>query len=226
MLDMRVISYARVSSVGQAESGLGLAAQRHAIEQEVARRGWEVVQFAEDAGLSGKDLAGRPTLADALTALDAGQADVLITAKLDRLSRSTRDLAILLERAKRHGWAVVALDTPVDTSTPMGEAMVGVVAVFAQLERRLIAERTRVALAEKKRGGARLGRPRALDSAVEALIVELRHRGAGLTAIAEQLNEQGVATARSGRRWYASTVRAVLQSVALDVEARAAAAAV
>jgi DNA invertase Pin-like site-specific DNA recombinase len=220
------ISYARVSSVGQAESGLGLAAQRHAIKQEAARRGWEIVQFADDAGLSGKDLAGRPALADALAALDAGQADVLIAAKLDRISRSTRDLAILLERAKRRGWAVVALDTPVDTSSAMGEAMVGVVGVFAQLERRLIAERTRAALAEKKRGGARLGRPRTLDPMIEALIVHLRSGGAGLTAIAERLNEEGVMTSRGGKQWYPSTVRAVLQSVDLDIEARAATAAV
>lgn len=222
MLDMyTAISYARVSSAGQAESGLGLAAQRHAIEREADRRGWEIVQYAEDAGLSGRDLNGRPALTQALNALDAGKANVLIAAKLDRISRSTRDLAVLLERAKRHGWAVVALDTPVDTSTPMGEAMVGVVGVFAQLERRLIAERTRVALAEKKRGGARLGRPRTLDPTVEALIVDLRHEGVGLTAIADRLNEEGVTTSRGGKRWYASTVRAVLQSVVLDTEARA-----
>jgi DNA invertase Pin-like site-specific DNA recombinase len=226
MQRVRVIGYMRVSAAAQVESGLGLAAQRHAIEQEAARRGWEVIRFAEDAGRSGRDLTGRPALAEALSALDAGKADVLIAAKLDRLSRSTRDLALLLERAQRGGWAVVALDAPVDTSSPMGEAMVGVIAVFGQLERRLIAERTRVALLEKKRAGARLGRPRTLDPTVEVLILSLRHDGLGLTAIAGQLNEEGVPTARGGECWYASTVRAVLQSVDLDIEARSATAAV
>src|SRR5438445_12561147 len=111
MQRVRVIGYMRVSMAGQAESGLGLAAQRRAIQQEADRRGWEITQWAEDAGLSGKDLSGRPALAEALTALDGRQADVLVSAKLDRLSRSTGDLAMLLDRARRGGWALVCIDT-------------------------------------------------------------------------------------------------------------------
>jgi DNA invertase Pin-like site-specific DNA recombinase len=156
-----------------------------------------------------------------LESLDGGQADILVAAKLDRLSRSTKDLAVLLERAQRGGWAVVALDAPVDTSSAVGEAMVGVVGVFAQLERRLIAERTRAALAEKKRAGARLGRPRSLLPEVEARVRALHDGGAGLTEIARVLNADGVATARGGQRWYPSTVAAILRSAALDHEARA-----
>jgi DNA invertase Pin-like site-specific DNA recombinase len=222
----RVIGYARVSAAGQAESGLGLAAQRHAVEIEVERRGWTLVRWEEDAGLSGKALEGRPALLRALEALDAGEADTLVAAKLDRLSRSTRDLALLLERAQRGGWALTVCDAPVDTSSAVGEAMVGVVGVFAQLERRLIAERTRAALAEKKRSGARLGRPRTLSAEIEARVLALRDQGLGLTCIAARLNADGVATARGGKRWYASTVAAVVRSASLDRQALTASTAV
>ncbi|MCA1677351.1 MAG: recombinase family protein, partial [Actinobacteria bacterium] len=82
----------------------------------------------------------------------------LVVAKLDRLSRSVQDAAGLLDRAQRHGWALVAADLGVDASTPAGEAMANVMATFGQLERRMIGQRTREALAARKAAGVRLGR--------------------------------------------------------------------
>lgn len=86
----------------------------------------------------------------ALEAVEGGQADALCVAKLDRLSRSLLDFAGLMERSRKRGWSLVALDLGVDTSTPSGEMMASVLATFAQFERRLIGERTRAALAEKR----------------------------------------------------------------------------
>src|SRR5439155_13324110 len=83
---------------------------------------------------------------------------------------------------------------------------------FANLERRLIGERTKAGLAEAKRRGVRLGRPRSLPDAVVQRIVTERQQGASLQAIADRLTDDGIAGAQGGRRWYASTVRAVLQS--------------
>ncbi len=86
-------------------------------------------------------------------------ADVLLVAKLDRLTRSLRDFGELAERARKRRWALVCLDLGVDTTTPAGELVAGVVASTAQYERRLIGQRTREALAARRAAGVRLGRP-------------------------------------------------------------------
>ena len=102
-------------------------------------------------------------------------------------------------------------DVAVDTTTPAGEAMAHLLATFAQFERRLIGERTREALAAKKRAGVKLGRPRTMPASVRREIRAMRARGLTLQAIADSLNEHGVPTAQKpGARWHASTVRATL----------------
>jgi DNA invertase Pin-like site-specific DNA recombinase len=205
-----VVGYTRVSTDEQATSGLGLKAQRSRIRAECRQRGWELAEVFEDAGASGKALSGRPALAAALSALRGGEADGLVVAKLDRLSRSLLDFAGLMDRAQREGWALVILDIGVDTSTPSGEMIANVMATFAQFERRLIGQRTKDALAVKKREGVKLGRPVSLPPKVVRRIVEERSRGRSLRQIADGLNENGTPTGHGGARWYGSTVKAIL----------------
>ncbi len=117
-----------------------------------------------------------------------------------------------MEDARTGGWALVILDLGVDTTTPSGEMVANVMATFAQFERRLIGQRTKDALAVKKAQGVKLGRPRVLDEALRARIVEERGTGRTLAAIAEGLMADGVATAQGGQRWYPSTVKAVAEA--------------
>ena len=208
---MKAVGYIRVSTDEQADSGAGLEAQRRAIRQEAARRRWKLVDIFEDAA-SGKSMNGRPGLQEALRAVEDGEAEALVVAKLDRLSRSLLDFAALMERSRKGGWAAVALDLGVDTTTPSGEMMANVLAVFAHFERRLIGQRTRDALAVKRSQGIRLGRPRQIPDHVRVRVRKLRHRGLSLAAIASTLNADGVPTAQGGRCWYPSTVRAVLRA--------------
>src|SRR2546423_14611650 len=112
----------------------------------------------EAAGCSAKDLK-RPVVRSALEELEGGRGAALVVARFDRLSRSMLDFTSVMAKAQKEGWALVALDCAVDTTTPAGEAMAHVLATFAQFERRLIGERTREALAVKKRQGVRPGRP-------------------------------------------------------------------
>ena len=206
------IAYLRVSTLEQAVSGAGLKAQRAAILAEAERRGWKVVAVIEDAGFSGKNLR-RPGIEAALKALAEQRADVLIVSKLDRLSRSMLDFASLMQKATREHWGLVALDLGVDTSTPAGEAMAHVLATFAQFERRLIGQRTKEGMAQKRREGTIFGRDRKVPADVRARIAAERVAGRSLAAIAAGLNEDGVATGQGGRKWYPSTVAALLRSI-------------
>ena len=203
-----VVGYLRVSTEEQAISGLGMAAQENAIRAEAERRQLPVVALHRDPGVSAKDM-NRPGLTDALADLEAGKGSVLVVAKLDRLSRNVHHASGLLERSQRAGWDLVALDAPVDTTTPQGAAMAQVLAVFAELERKLIGERTKAALAVKRAQGVRLGRPSALPAEVVDRILVARESGRTWSAIADELNEAGVPTAQGGRQWHPATVRYV-----------------
>jgi DNA invertase Pin-like site-specific DNA recombinase len=118
---------------------------------------------------------------------------------MDRLSRSLLDFAGVMQRAQREGWALVALDSPADLSTPSGEAMASVMAVFAQLERRLISERTKAALAQRKAAGVRLGRERVISAEVEARARALRAEGLSLPRSAAR-SKPRASTRPEGRR--------------------------
>ncbi len=209
---MKVIGYARVSTDAQADLGVGLVAQESAIRDEAHRRGWDLVSLYCDIR-SGRSMNGRNGLSDAVTAIEAGEADALVVAKLDRLSRSLIDFAQLMQRSRRKGWSLVALDLGIDTSSPQGELMANVLATFAQFERRLIGQRTKEALAAKKAHGVRLGRPRSIADDVRERIRRERSAGHTLAQIADRLNRDAVPTAHGGRAWHPNTVRKALLAV-------------
>lgn len=179
--------------------------------KECERRHWELVAVYDDPEVTGKHL-NREGLQAALAALDAGEADVLVAAKLERLARSTIAFGQLLERAEAGGWSIVVLDFQLDTSTAAGRLVANVMASVAQWEREAIGERTRDALAVKRAQGVRLGRPPALPEEVRARIRAERDAGRSLREIAEGLNADGVPTAHGGAAWHKSTVSAVLAS--------------
>jgi DNA invertase Pin-like site-specific DNA recombinase len=144
-----IVGYCRVSSEAQGADGYGLEAQEQAIVRACEARGWEAPRLVREVA-SGSE-AGRPVLADAvLDVFEArvnGDRGILMVARLDRLTRSIVQFASLMEAAQRDGWEIVCLDPAVDMTTPYGRAMAGMAAVFAQLERELISQRTREALA-------------------------------------------------------------------------------
>lgn len=205
---MSIIGYCRVSTDAQGDSGAGLEAQRAAIVAESGRRGWGEVALYVDVA-SGKSTKRRPRLAAALEVLSAGDARVLVVAKLDRLSRSLLDFAALMAAAQRDGWSIVALDIGVDTSTINGELVASIIMALAQWERRIIGQRTKDALVSVRGKGTRLGRPTTVTRDAVAIIAAMRGQGASLRQVAGALNGARVPTAQGGREWYASTVRAV-----------------
>jgi DNA invertase Pin-like site-specific DNA recombinase len=215
----RAVSYLRVSTDEQAQSGAGLDAQTVAIADAIGRRGWPLVATFTDEGVSGGvEPDARPGLAAALATLDAGHADALVVSKLDRLTRSVASIGPLVKRAQRGGWALVILDTDVDMTTAGGMLVVHMITSVAEWERMVIAERTRAALASRKRAGMRLGRPVTLAQDTRNRVAELRAAGMTMQAVADTLNAENVPTARGGK-WHHSTVKGVLRSLELDAEA-------
>ena len=222
---LRAVAYLRVSTGEQADSGAGLEAQLATVRQAAAARGWELVAVHTDAGVSGSVPAeSRPALSAALAQLDSGQADLLVTAKSDRLARSVVGLTGLLDRAEQAAWSLVILDSDVDTTTASGRLVASMLGCIAEWERRVIAERTRAALAARKAAGVRLGRPVTLAAETRQRVAALREAGLTLQAIVDKLTAERVPTARGGA-WYPSTVAGVLRSLDRDAEALSAQAA-
>lgn len=212
-----VVGYLRVSTDEQADSGLGLAAQRAAVEAACAAKGWTVGEWCVDEGVSGSVApADRPAMARALGLLDTAQAGALVAAKVDRLSRDVAHLLALRDRARRDGWRLVALDLGMDSATPSGDLVFTMFAAFAEWERERIRERTRDALAAKKAAGARLGRPVSAESEpARNRLRELLHERLPLGTIAASLNAEGHTTP-TGLQWTWRHVQKTRDSLALD----------
>lgn len=203
-----MFGYTRVSTDEQVH-GFGVEAQRNTVDQEAIRRGWSVEHFA-DEGLSGKSVG--PALQEVLQLLASGQGDGLVVAKLDRLSRSIVNASNIIEAAQAQGWSLVILDLGVDLTTAAGRMQAMTLVNFAQYERELISERTKAALAAKKRRGERIGRPRAVKPTVVRRIVQARATGMSYDAIAQTLTDAKILTPLGKPTWQPSTVRRIYTS--------------
>ena len=218
---MKTISYRRVSSEEQAESGLGLEAQTEAIENYFGRA--PDMDFV-DEGISGSR-ADRPGLLTAIDALKRG--DTLIVAKRDRLSRDMFLSCWIEKEVKKKGATIVSVaGEGTDGDDPTSVLMRRVVDAFAEYERGVIRQRTRAALARKRAKGQRTGNiPYGYDLgpdgvalvknprewAVLGKIQAMRESGVSYQKIAKKLNLKGH-RAKAGGEWYAASVRSVLKT--------------
>ncbi len=210
----RIIGYVRVSTAEQADSGLGMAAQVAALEKEAAHRGWKLT-IIRDEGRSGASLK-RPGIRKALTMLAQGKADGLAVAKLDRLSRSTADSAMLFQWCNEAKVALIALDFDLDTSTPTGQLIATFMAALAEWERQTIAARTKASLAALRAQGKPVGPPAVADDPPLTRRIKDMRAGKGLPhpltfrEIADTLNREGVPTPRGGSQWRPSSLQRIL----------------
>lgn len=201
---MRVIGYRRVSTQEQVASGHGLDAQRDAIQEHAARRGW-TVEWIEDEGATGGKI--NPGLRRALDLLRTRQADALVVSKMDRLARSVLNAADIMRAAQDQGWSIVVLDLGMDLSTPSGKAMYNMLATFAELERDMISSRTKDGLAVARSKGKQIGRPSSIPTDVRRRIVLAREAGRSFAAIAAGLTADGILSPTGRPTWDASVVR-------------------
>jgi len=218
------LGYARVSTDEQAREGVSLEAQQTRIRAYAQAKDLPLGDILVDEGRSGKDLK-RPALQDLLARCDRGDVAHVIVWKLDRLTRRTRHLLSLVEDTflAKH-IELHSVSESLDTSTPHGRFVLTLFGGLAQMERELIGERTRSALAFKRENGQPTSHPplgfrvngnrrRMVPIPAELEIVQwILHRwrsGLSYRAIAAKLNENGAPT-KQGARWYHGTVARIV----------------
>jgi len=174
--------YVRVSTKDQ-----NTEAQRRELLEVAERAGWNVVEVFADEGVSGaKGREKRPGFDALLKAVTQRKVDLVAAWSVDRLGRSLQHLVSTLGELKSAGADLYLHKQALDTTTPSGRAMFGMLGVFAEFEREIIAERVRSGMDVAKRKGKRIGRPRA-TSATEARIRELRAKGWGIRKVAAEV---------------------------------------
>jgi len=183
---MKVAIYARVSTDGQSVS-----AQLAELREAADRRGWTVVQEYTDKGISGaKGRDQRPALDAMLKSATRGSFDIVAAWSVDRLGRSLQHLVAGLGDLHAAGVELYLHKQGLDTSTPSGRAMFGMLGVFAEFEREMISERVRAGIKNAKAKGTKTGNPFGrpkVGEDIERKVREHRTRGWGVNRIAREL---------------------------------------
>lgn len=221
----RTVAYLRVSTDKQADRGVSLEAQRAKVLAYAELYDLDLVAIEVDAGVSAKSLE-RPALARALGMLRVGKADALLVVKLDRLTRSVRDLADLVDEFFTKRAALLSVSEQIDTRSAAGRLVLNVLSSVGQWEREAIGERTSSAMQHLAAQGKFTGgtAPRygyRLDDDGETLVAdpdeqqvirlarELRDAGVSLRKLAAALDARGF-RARAGRRFDAKQVQRMI----------------
>lgn len=149
--------YIRVSTDAQAEEGYSIDAQKEQLSAYCVSKGIKKYNFYIDGGWSGSNIE-RPEMQRLIKDVKEDKISHVIVYKLDRLSRSQKDTLYLIEDVfNPHGVDFVSLNESMDTSTPMGRLMLGILSAFAQLERENIRLRTRMGMKERVKAGLWMG---------------------------------------------------------------------
>lgn len=184
-----------------------LKQQSAAIEDFCARKGWELVTLVRDIQPATVRALNRPALSYAIERLDRSDVSALVVAELARLCRSVAELREIFDALLRADARLVSLEPEIDTGTESGRAAARIVSAVSEWERDRRAERARKGLAAARAQGAVRSD---IKPALKRRIVRMRAAGLTLQAIADELNEEGIPTARGGTEWRPSSVQAAL----------------
>lgn len=225
---MKAIGYVRVSTDKQADRGFSLEAQAEKIRAMAVVHNAELLDIIVDGGESAKSLQ-RPGMERLLALVDGKKVQAVVVAKLDRLTRSVKDLCELLERFERRGVALISVAESLDTSSAAGRLVLNIMTAVSQWEREAIGERTRDAMNHKRTNGERVGNIRfgyrlgadgkhvEPDPAEQEVLREihgLRQSGHTMRGIAAALNRRALRT-RRGSAWRLESVARVLKQGAV-----------
>lgn len=220
----KIAIYARVSTAEQAEHGYSIEEQTDRTKKYCESLGWEVYHVYTDAGFSGAKV-DRPALQELILDVEAGRVDKVLVYKLDRLSRSQKDTLMLIEDTfLKNGVDFVSMSENFDTSTPFGRAMIGILAVFAQLEREQIRERMMMGKDARAKKGLWAGSgyaptgytyengeltPEPYEAMLVRTMFEMAAEGNTIYKIAKYMNDHGL---YKNKPWHRASIRTILLS--------------
>ena len=226
---MKTAIYVRVSTEEQAKEGYSIRAQIDKLKSYIQIKDWSFYKVYADEGISGKNITDRPAINELIADIKAGRVDNVLVYKIDRLTRSTRDLIDLTELFKAHECTFNSLMESIDTQTASGRMFLKIIGIFAEFERENIIERITLACEKKVKEGYTLssfmtsyGYDRAkgekvqtINPAEAAIVREIYamyvEGNMSLNTIAQNLNHRGIKS-KQGGVWSHATVRAVLRN--------------
>lgn len=221
----RACVYTRVSTAEQAAEGYSIEEQERKCRAAIEVKGWECVKTYSDPGVSGRTM-DRPGLQEMIADIKSGKIEAVVIWKLDRLSRKQRDTMEIIEDViDANHVELISLRETLDTTSPWGRAMIGILSSFNQMESENIQERTQMGRdAKLKKGGYAGGRPPLgymtvngelvivpEEAEIVRLIFKLRDEGYTLVGISEELTRRGYKT-KKGNEFQYSGIRAILKN--------------
>lgn len=221
--------YLRVSTEEQVREGYSIRAQEEKLKSFATLKDWHIFNIYADEGISGKDIESRPEMKRLITDIESGKVKNVLVFKIDRLTRSTKNLIELMELFERYSCAFNSLSESITTDNAAGRMFLKLVGLFAEFERENLVERLRLGFERKAREGYTLagcrhsyGYDRENGNKIQEIneeeaeivkrIFDMYLNGdSNFTRIAKTLNAQKVPT-KMGKRWAAITVKDVLQN--------------
>ncbi len=225
------VSYCRVSTSDQAEKGVSLDAQKEKIKQYASLYNYDIIEEICDAGFSGKDI-NRDGIQKILLLMRENSISAVIVSKLDRLTRSVKDLIEIVDLANKNNIAIVSVSEHIDTSSAAGRMMLNLLTVISQWERETISERTKTSLQYKKQNG-RVYNGVALygfksdngflvpdnneQSAIEYIMREYKS-GKKVASICRGLRGRGIKTRNGNEVWSSPVVKKIISDTAIRIQ--------
>jgi site-specific DNA recombinase len=163
--------YIRVSTEEQVREGFSLAAQEDTLKNYSSALGYEIYKVYKDEGKSAKDIKHRPAMNQLLEDAENKHFSAIFIYKLDRFSRSLKDLILTIEKLKEWGIGFVSLQDKIETASASGKLMFHIISAFAEFERNIIGERTTFGMERKSKEGGMVTKPPLGYKMIDKLLV-------------------------------------------------------
>lgn len=222
---MHTAIYLRVSTEEQASEGFSIHAQKDKLTKYSEVNDWDVIDYYVDDGISGKNLKDRPEVTRLIEDVKSGKINNILVYKLDRLTRSVKDLIYLIELFDKYKCTLNSHTEKLDTSNAVGRMFVKIIGIFAEFERENLAERVTLGYEQKTREGNYTNtngvfgydyivgkgilEVNELESKYVRKIYEWYLNGESMLSIAKRLRNESVPTKRGGN-WNQSTIYSIL----------------
>lgn len=228
-MNERIITgiYIRVSTEDQAKDGFSINAQKEKLTKYAEANDWDIYDYYIDDGISGKNLDGRPEVQRMLKDIEDKKINNVLIYKLDRLTRSVRDLIYLIELFEKYGCTFNSQTEKIDTSNAVGRMFVKIIGIFAEFERENLAERVSFGYEQKTREGNYTncngvygydyikGEQKLVVNDIEKELVnrifDLYIDGNSYFKIARMFNMENVPTKRGGH-WASATIKSIINN--------------